>query len=124
MFTTATAVRLSATPEAEAKGDPSEAAERGSLEERFTCGTMITSARFVLFSAPAEALRPEVVTTFATEAEARDAFAKWRNSPSSVGQWAEVARVGGGDRPRVVVWSGRAFPPVSETDLDLLGEQR
>lgn len=110
MFTTATAVRLSATPDAEAKSDPSEATEGGSLEDRFT-GTMITSAHFVLFSAPAEALRPEVVTTFATEAEARDAFAKWRNSPSSVGQWAEVARVGGGNRPMVVVWSAERFRP-------------
>lgn len=76
--------------------------------------------RFLVLRAPVAMSYPESVETFATEDEARKAFSIWVGSGSSQGHWGEVARVGGGSPPAVVVWTGRPFPPVSETDLDAL----
>lgn len=76
-------------------------------------------ARFLVLRAPVAMSYPASVEVFATEDEARKAFSVWIGSASSLGHWGEVARVGGGSRPAVVVWAGRPFPPVSEGDLDV-----
>ena len=75
------------------------------------------SVQFRLLASAAEALDPDSVRTFQTEAEARSAFSMLQNDTASRGRWAEVARTGGGRPPAVVAWSGRAFPPVSESQL-------
>lgn len=77
-------------------------------------------ARFLVLRARAEMSCPESVEAFATEDEARRTFATWVGGASSRGHWGEVAQVGGGGRPVVLVWTGRPFPPVSESDLETL----
>jgi len=49
------------------------------------------------------------MVTFATETEARAAFARLRCSPTSLSQWAELVGMGPGP-PAILAWFGRPSP--------------
>jgi hypothetical protein len=63
----------------------------------------------VLYHGPVSDDAPRNVVTFATETEARAAFARLRCSPTSLSQWAELVGMGPGS-PTILAWFGRPSP--------------
>ena len=63
----------------------------------------------ILYHGPVSDEAPRNVVTFATETEARAAFARLRSSPTSLSQWAELVGMGP-DSPAILAWFGRPSP--------------
>ena len=67
------------------------------------------SGPYTLFSGAESDDRPRAASTFATEAEARQALTRHCSRAASRLEWAELVFTGNG-RPCVLAWSGRPFP--------------
>ena len=114
---TETAVDMTARLQEETVAGRRVAPTTGRSGPPFTTQSEGQPLRFLLLIAPVDALQPESVTAFATEDEARTAFSKSQSEGWGTPRWVELARVGGGNRPAIVVWTGRPFPPVGEDQL-------
>lgn len=83
------------------------------VEVRFEYLQPPIEVQFILLRGPSEAKSARSAVSFTTEEEARAAHSRLQASASERSEWTEVVKIGGGERPAVVVWSGRPFPPVA-----------
>ena len=74
------------------------------------------SAPYTLFFGGESDDRPRAASTFATEAEARQALTRRCSGAASRLEWAELVFTGNG-RPWVLAWSGRPFPHFTAAKL-------
>ena len=80
----------------------------------------------VLYHGPVSDEAPRNVVTFATETEARAAFARLRCSPTSLSQLAELVGMGPGS-PAIIAWFGRPSPrftPDKIVSWSIAGQRR